>query len=69
MSKWRPLYFLNFDYKLLAKEIAERMKLFFPTLKDSYQIKYVVGGIIGENLRLIADIILLTTLKNYQGLL
>ena len=69
LSNWRPLSLLNFDYKLLAKVIAERMKLFLPKLIDPDQTGYVAGRYIGENLRLIADIILFTTLKNYPGLI
>ncbi|XP_063448212.1 uncharacterized protein LOC134727756 [Mytilus trossulus] len=61
LSNWRP--------KLLAKVITERMKLLLPELIAPYQTGYVAGRYIGENLRLIADIILLTTLKNYPGLI
>ena len=69
LANWRPLSILNFDYKLLAKIIAQRMKTFLPNLIDPDQTGYVSNRYIGENLRLIADIILYTNLKNYPGLL
>lgn len=64
MSNLRTLSLLN--YKLLVKIIAERMKLFFPKLIDPDQTGYVAGRFIGENLRLIADIITFTSLKIIQ---
>lgn len=69
LANWRPLSILNFDYKLLAKIIAHRMKTYLPKLIDPDQTGYVNNRYIGENLRLIADIILYTNLKNHPGLL
>lgn len=69
LSNWRPLSLLNFDYKLLAKVIAERMKKYLQKLIDPDQTGYIENRYIGENLRLIADTIFYTALKDQPGII
>lgn len=69
LSNWRPISLLNVDYKILAKVIATRMKPYLPDIINSDQTGYVANRYIGENLRLISDVILYTNLKNNPGLI
>lgn len=69
LGNWRPLSLLNVDYKILAKVIAERMKPYLPHIISSDQTGYVANRYIGDNLRLISDVIFHTNLKNCPGLI
>ena len=48
---------LNIDYKILSKVLAQRLKEVLPKLISSNQTAYVKNCFIGENLRLISDIL------------
>ena len=57
LKNWRPISFLNTDYKLATKCIAKRLEKVLPYLIDGDQTGYIKGRFIGENIRLISDII------------
>ena len=69
LKNWRPITLLNVDYKIAAKTLAKRLQNYLPSLINSDQTGYIKGRLIGENIRLISDIITLTDLKNIPGLL
>ena len=69
LKNWRPLSLLNVDYKILAKALAMRLQKFLPILINEDQTGYVKGRYIGENIRLISDIIQYYKDRNLSGLL
>lgn len=59
---------LNFDYKIVAKVLANRVIGILPKLIDSDQTGYMKNRFIGENIRTISDLITLTNLKKHPRL-
>lgn len=57
LKNWRPVSLLNTDYKLATKCIARRLEKVLPLLIERDQTGYIKGRFIGENIRLITDII------------
>ena len=57
IKNWRPICLLNADYKLLSKVLAERIKSVLPKIIHSDQKGGVDGRYIGENIRLIEDVL------------
>ena len=64
----RPISLLNTDYKIATKAIAKRLEAVLPRVIDVDQTGYIKGRYIGENVRLISDIISYTAAKNLPGL-
>ena len=56
LSNWRPITLLNLDYKIASKVIAKRIERFLPRLIHPDQTGFVKGRYIGQNIRLINDI-------------
>ena len=63
MENLRPISLLNVDYKILTKVIAKRIEKVLSTLINPDQTGYVKGRYIGENVRLIYDLIHYTDQK------
>lgn len=57
LSNWRPISLLNVDYKIATKSIANRIKKVLPNVISSEQTGFMKGRYIGENVRLIFEII------------
>ena len=57
IRNWRPISLLNVDYKILSKVLAERLKNVLPYIIHSDQRGGIKGRYIGENIRLIEDLI------------
>ena len=57
LDNWRPISLLNTDYKIATKAIAARITKELPSLIHGDQTGYIKGRFIGQNVRLIADII------------
>ena len=57
IKNWRPISLLNTDYKLLSKVFAERIKKVLHKIINPEQRGCVPGRYIGENIRLIDDIL------------
>ena len=65
----RPISLLyNTDYKIATKATAKRLEAILPHVINSDQTGYIKGRYIGENVRLISDIISYTATKNLLGL-
>ena len=64
LKNWRPISLLNTDYKIATKCIAKRLEKILPKLINRDQTGYVNYRLIGENIRLISDVIELYKKKN-----
>ena len=69
LNNWRPITLLNLDYKIMSKVIARRIERVLPLLVCSDQSGFVKGRYIGQNLRLVNDILEQTKLQNTSGIL
>ena len=64
LSNWRPITLLNVDYKILSKAIASRIEKVLPRLINCNQTGFMKGRYIGQNIRLINDIMEQTEIQN-----
>ena len=69
MSNWRPISLLNVDYKIASKVIANRIKSVLQTIINETQTGFMKGRYIGENIRLIFELLDNTDEHNIPGLL
>ena len=58
---------MNVDYKIVSKALAARLKDILPKIISSEESAYVKNRFIGENGRLISDIIEVADLFNTEG--
>lgn len=68
LSNWRPITLLNVDYKIFTKVIAKRIELVLPKLIHSDQTGFIKGRHIGQNVRLLEDILEYTDIKKIPGI-
>ena len=69
LKNWRPITLLNVDYKVAAKAIAARMESTLPFLIHTDQTGFIKGRYIGENKRLIRDLLEQTKTDKSSGIL
>ena len=69
LQNWRPITLLNVDYKIASKAIAKRIEPLLSFLIHPDQTGFVKGRYIGENIRLISDIMEQTKNLNCPGIL
>ena len=69
LSNWRPITLLNVDLKIASKAIAKRIESTIPNLIHSKQTGFVKGRYIGENVRLVSEIMEYTSLQILPGIL
>jgi len=67
LENLRPISLLNFDYKILTKVLANRLEK-VPKIINPDQTGYVKGRYIGENIRLIQDLMLYLEKENSPGM-
>ena len=67
LRNWRPLSLLNTDYKILTKTLSNRLQKVLPKLVNEDQVGYIRGRYIGQNIRIIKDIMTYTAKKNLPG--
>ena len=65
----RPISLTITDYKILTKALAKRTEEILPKIIHKNQSGFIKGRYIGENIRLINDIIENLTLTERTGLL
>ena len=58
---------LNTDYKILTKTLSNRLQKVLPKLVNEDQVGYIRGRYIGQNIRIIKDIMTYTAKKNLPG--
>ena len=66
LKNWRPISLLNVVYKIGSSCIANRIKGVLPDLIHEDQTGFVPGRYIGDNLRLLYDIMYYLKIKTYQ---
>ena len=69
LTNWRPISLLNVDYKIATKAIANRIKKTISSIIAPSQTGFIKGRYIGENVRLIFEIIEYLENKQIPGLL
>ena len=69
LCNWRPISPLNFDYKLLTKVFANRIKEVLPSIISSTQTGYVKNRSIEDSVRIIQDVINYLFINNLPGIL
>ena len=69
LKNWRPITLLNVIYKIASACIAERIKTTLTELISDDQTGFISGRYIGENTRLIYDILHITDEQDIPGLL
>ena len=67
LANWRPVSLLNTDYKILTKLLAMRLQKVIPTIINSDQVGYIKNRYIGENIRILSDILLYTDLEDLEA--
>ena len=69
LKNWRPISLLNIIYKIASGCIANRIKTVLDIIIDQDQTGFISGRFIGENTRLIYDVMHYTEIHNIPGLL
>jgi len=69
IDNWRPVSLLNVDYKIATKSIANRIKPFLNYIISTNQTGFIKGRYIGENVRLLQEIIEQLDETNEAGLI
>ena len=69
MKNWRPITLLNSTYKIFSGMLAERIKTTLTEIVHNDQKGFVQNRFIGENIRLIHDIMTECETENIQGIL
>lgn len=69
LKNWRPISLLNVIYKIASGCIAERIKKFLDKLISKDQTGFIKGRFIGENIRIIYDVMNYTERNSIPGLL
>ncbi|WP_419584616.1 RNA-directed DNA polymerase, partial [Thiolapillus sp.] len=68
-KNWRPISLLNVVYKIGSACIANRLKVVLPTLINEDQTGFMANRFIGDNIRLIHDLISYLHRTKLPGLL
>ena len=70
LTNWRPITLLNVDFKIPSKAIAaRRIKKVLPQLIHTDQTGFMKDRFIGQNVRLLCDVLEQTELENIPGIL
>ena len=69
LKNWRPISLLSVPYKMLSTVVASRIKSVLNLIISPTQTGFLPGRFIGENTRLIYDLLHFTQKENIPGLL
>ena len=69
LKNWRPISLLNVDYNILSKTLAIRLTKVLPSLMQQDLTGYVKDRYIGENIRVLQDVLQYTVEQNIPGVL
>lgn len=68
LKNWRPISLLNISYKIISHCLASRIKQFLPQLIHENQTGFIKNRYIGENTRLLYDIMYELENQGKEGL-
>ena len=68
LKNWRPISLINTDYKIATKALAVRLKNVLQNIINNAQTGCLQGRFLGENIRLISDILHYTADQNLEGI-
>ena len=57
IGNYRPISLTNVDYRILAFVLSNRLQNVIPSVINTDQTTYIKGTYMGQNIRLISDII------------
>ena len=69
LANWRPVSLLNTDYKILTKVFAIRLQKVIPSIINHDQVGYLKGRYIGQNIRIIFDLLKYSDLNDIEAFL
>jgi hypothetical protein len=69
LKNWRPISLLNVSYKIASSCIANRLKTVLHKIISEDQTGFLSGRFMGENIRLLYDIMFYTEKYNKPGML
>lgn len=69
LKNWRPITLLSVIYKIASGCIAEKLKTKLLTIINDDQTGFLKGRFIGENIRIVYDIMSYTEFSDIPGLL
>ena len=69
LKNWRPISLLNVLYKLASAVISNRLKKVLDNIINENQKGFIAGRFLGENVRLIYDVLFESKKQNLPGLL
>ena len=69
LQNWRPITLLNTDYRIASKALARRIETILPKLIHPDQTGFIKGRYLGENLRLISDVMEYTKMEELTDVL
>jgi len=69
LQNWRPITLLNTDYKIASKALAEWIETILPKFVHPDQTGFMKERFVGENLRLISDVLEYTKNEELMGVL
>ena len=69
VKNWHPITLLNYDYKIYAKMIANRLEIFADEMIGKQQTGFVKGRCITSNIRRTAEIVAYLERKNKPGVI
>ena len=69
MKGWRPISLLNVDFKIILSAIANRLKTVMCNLISPAQTAYIPGRFIGDNSRIMYDIIEYVNATSTSGII
>ena len=68
LKNWRPISLLSCVYKILSSAVANRLKGVLDKLMSRTQTRFISGRYIGENIRLVYDLLHYTEKEKNPGL-
>ena len=69
LKNWRPISLLNVIYKLASAVISNRIKKVLDSIINENQKGFIAGRFLGENTRLIYDVLFESKKQNIPGML